>query len=126
MLHYYSSKLGTITIVQQRGDEVKPRKFKIDIRQGNCLAVFVYVYKEEHPQNPKLPWVHQLVTYFNDERSLKYSIKCNGEKPFENIFSAKKIEKVRLNLFYKESKVLLKYMVRNGLKVECYYKEEKA
>lgn len=42
---------------------------------------------------------------------------------FAYMLSADKVTKVKLNLFYKESKTLLKYMVRDGLKVECYYKE---
>ena len=123
MLHYYESELGTMTIVQQNKDEEKPRKFKISIRQGNCLAVFIYAYKEEHPQDPKKPWVHQLVNFFSDEQHLKNCIKHHTKDAFLGMFSANKIENIRLNLFYKESNTLLKYMVRDGLKVECYYKE---
>lgn len=124
MLRYTSTKLGTLTIVQQRGDEEKPRKFKIEIREGNCLAVFLYIYKEEKPQDPKRPWVHQLVGFFADERHLKNIVQSHDKEAFACFFNAIKIEKVKLNIYHKECKTLLKYMVRDGLKVECYYKED--
>ena len=124
MLHYTSTTLGTITVVQQRPDEEKPRKFKIQIRRGNCLAVFLHVYKEKEPQDPKRPWVHQLAGYLADEKALKYNVKELKTNVFAYFFMAKKIEKARLNLYYAESKTLLKYMVRDGLKVECYYKKD--
>ena len=123
MLHYYSTKLGTLTIVQKSHIDDKPRKFKIEIREGNCLAVFLYIYKEEKPDDPKKPWVHQLVAWFNDEQHVKRVMRNYTKDAFAGLFSAVKIEKVKLNLYYKESKTLLKYMVRDGLKVECYYKE---
>lgn len=122
-LRYSSRNLGTMTIVQKRGDEEKPREFKLQIREGNCLAVFIYAYKEEHPQYPKKPWVHQLVNFFSDEQHLKNCIKHYTKDAFLGMFSANKIENIRLNLFYKESNTLLKHMVRDDLKVECYYKE---
>ena len=122
-IRYNGNIMGTVTIAQQRKDEDKPRKFKIQIRQGNCLAVFLYVYKQETPEDPKHPWVHQLMNFLADEQHLKNIIKGEKEAVFSYMLSADWIEKVELNLFYKESNTLLKYMVRDGLKVKCYYKE---
>lgn len=124
-LHYNGNIMGTVTIAQQRKDEDKPRKYKIQIRQSNCLAVFLYVYKKENPEDPKHPWVHQLVNFLADERHLNNIIKYDKNNVFASILSADWIDKVELNLFYKESNTLLKYMVRDGLKVKCYYKEDK-
>lgn len=79
MLHYYSTKLGTVTIVQKqhnnKNEEVL-QKIKIDIRQGNCLAVFLYVYKQEKPQDPKKPYIHQLVNFLSCEEHLKKCVKA--------------------------------------------------
>lgn len=125
-LRYSSRNLGTMTIVQKRGDEEKPREFKLQIREGNCLAVFMNIYKEKEPKDPKLPWVHQLVAFFADERHLKNIVQSYDKEAFACFFNAVKIKNVKLNLFFKESKTLLKYMIRDGLKVECYYKEEKS
>ena len=123
-LRYNGNIMGTITIAQQRENEDKPRKYKIQIRQGNCLAVFVYVYKHENPEDPKRPWVHQLMNSFlADEQHLKNIVKIEKTDVFAYMLSADWIDKVELNLAYKESNTLLKYMVRDGLKVKCYYKE---
>ena len=124
-IHYNGNVMGIVTIAQQRQDEDKPRKFKIQIRQGNCLAVFLYVYKKDNPDNPKMCWVHQLMNFLADEQHLKNIVKDCKTNVFAWILSADWIDKVELNLAYKESNTLLKYMVRDGLKVKCYYKENK-
>lgn len=124
-IRYNGNIMGTVTIAQQRQDEDKPRKYKIQIRQGNCLAVFLHVYKEENPEDPKNCWVHQLMNFLADEQHLKNCVKNLKENVFAYMLSADWIDKVELNLFYKESNTLLKYMVRDGLKVKCYYKEDK-
>jgi hypothetical protein len=124
-IRYNGNITGTVTIAQQRKDEDKPRKYKIQIRQGNCLAVFLNVYKEENPEDPKKCWVHQLMNFLGDEQHLKNIVKDWKENVFARMLSANWIDKVELNLFYKESNTLLKYMVRDGLKVKCYYKEDK-
>ena len=122
---YNGNIMGTVTIAQQRKDEDKPRKYKIQIRQGNCLAVFIYAYKEETPEDPKHPWVHQLMNFLGDEQHLKNIVKSVHTDIFAWMLSADWIDKVELNLFYKESNTLLKYMMRDGLKVKCYYKDPK-
>ena len=124
-IRYNENIMGTVTIAQQKKNENKPRKYKIQIRQGNCLAVFIYAYKNPEPEDPKCPWVHQLMNFLGDEQHLKNIVKNEKENVFTRMLSADWIDKVELNLFYKESNTLLKYMVRDGLKVKCYYKEEK-
>lgn len=124
-VQYNGNIMGTITIAQQRENEDKPRKYKIQIRQGNCLAVFINVYKEENPEDPKKCWVHQLINFLGDEQHLKNITNKWKENIFPRMLSADWIVKAELNLFYKESNTLLKYMVRDGLKVKCYYKEGK-
>ena len=126
-IHYNGNTIGVVTIAQQRRDGEKPRKYKIQIRQGNCLAVFLYVYKKENPEDPKMCWVHQLVNFLADEQHLKNILAREEYKKnaFMRMLSADRICDVKLNLFYKECQTLLKYMVRDGLKVKCYYKEEK-
>jgi len=123
-LTYNKNVMGVITIAQQRKDEDKPRKYKIQIRQGNCLAVFLYVYKQKNPEDSKRPWVHQLMNFLDNEQHLKNIVKDCKHNVFAWMLSADWIDKVELNLYYKESNTLLKYMVRDGLKVNCYYKKE--
>ena len=111
-----------IISVQNRNGE--SHKFEIQIREGNCLAVFLYVYKNEHPTDPSKPWVHQLVNFLSDTQHLRNIVKSQKKDVFSYILSADSIESVKLNLFYKESNTLLKYMVKDGLTVECFYKEQ--
>lgn len=123
-IHYSGTTIGTFTLVQQRKDEDKPLKYKIQIRKANCLMCAIHVHKIENPENPKMYWHHDLVMFFHDEQHLKNCIKNVGKKDFfENMFSGK-LANIKLNLFHKECNTLLKYMVHDGLKVKCYYKEK--
>lgn len=116
MLHYYETKLGEVTVKQ--GDE----KFKVQIRQGNCLAVFVYIRKateEELAKNPDGKYYHMLYSFFADEKHCK-----NMMKEYGNVLGTDVVN-VKLNMYYKESWTLLKYFVKSGYKVHCFYKEPK-
>lgn len=124
-LRYNGNIMGTVTIAQQRQGEDKPRKYKIQIRQGNCLAVFLHVYKFKNLEDPKRCWMQELINFLDDEQHLKNIVKEKKTGVFAYMLSANWIDKVELNLFYKESNTLLKYMVRDGLKVKCYYNEDK-
>lgn len=124
-IRYSGKTIGTFTLVQQRKDEEKPRKYRIQIRQSNCLMCAIQVYKFDNKENPKLCWKHELVIFFTDERHLKNCLKNHEEKSgFFNDIMMGKLENIKLNLFYKECNVLLKYMVKDGLKVTCYYKDK--
>lgn len=116
MLRYDSTKLGEVTVKQ--GDD----KFKIQIRQGNCLAVFIYVRKateEELAKNPDGKYYHQLYSFFVDEGHCK-----NLMKEYGNVLGTDVVG-IKLNMAYKESWKLLKYFMKSGYKVQCYNKEEK-
>ena len=117
-LHYYSTTIGTFTLVQ------KENSSKIQIRQGNCLAVFMNIYKLKEPEDPKRPWMHQLVSFFCDEQHIKNCFNDYKKDVFKRIFWGD-LKNIKLNLYYKESHVLLKYLTKDGYKVQCFYKEPK-
>lgn len=117
-IRYNGNTMGTFTLVQEEN------KFPIQIRQGNCLAVFLHIYKQKEPADPQKPWVHDLVCFFVDERHLRNCVKDYTKDAFKGIFWGD-IKNIRLNLYYKDMQILLKYMVRDGLEVQCYYKEPK-
>lgn len=114
-LTYSSEMLGTLTIKQHN------RNFKIDIRRGNCLAVFVYVRKNPDSTGKHDKYIHTLWNFFADEQHIKNCEKSYGD-PLD-IFMGE-IVSVKLNLFYKESNILLKHIVKHH-EVKCYYKENK-
>lgn len=101
--------MGTITIKQGEN------KFKIQIRQGNCLAVFIRVGKQDDGT-----YLHTLMQFFSNEEHLKRICKSvdNGEEKAPIFYDVKNM---KLNMRYKECATLLKHLVKH-YKITCYYK----
>lgn len=115
-LSYNETTIGKIVI--KKGEN----KFNLQIRQGNCLAVIIYVRKAteyELKEHPESKYIHTLYSFFVNEQHLKNLLKRRGKVLFNDGVS------IELNLFYKENYTLLKYFVKSGYKVKCYYKEKK-
>ena len=115
-LRYGGTTIGKIVIKRE------DNKFNLQIRQGNCLAVIINVRKiteEELEKHPNSKFVYTLYTFFADEHHLKNLLKNEGGVIFDDVIS------IELNMFYKENYTLLKYFVKSGYKVKCYYKEKK-
>ena len=139
-LQYNGTTIGTLTLCQARkernenGEYVAVKdekgrtvynKFPIQIRDGNCMAIFLHIFKEKEPQDPERPWRHDLIMFFADEQHLKRCLHSGGkENTFEDLFWGK-LRNIKLNIYYKNMLTLAKYMTRDGLKVTCYYKEPK-
>lgn len=106
MLRYTGVTIGTMIIEQ--GDS----RYKIQIRQGNCLAVMIHCRKDDNSEG----YIHTLYTFFADEQHIKNIIKNEGRLFFDKVISA------RLNLKYKESVTLAKYFAMQKIKTSVYYK----
>ena len=102
MIRYSEIKLGTM-VIDQKGQE-----FEIQIRQGNCLAVFIHVRHEDEDE------VHTLYNFFLDATHIKNIVKDYG-KPFSG-----NVKKIRLNMRYKECYTMLRALVKYYT-IECYY-----
>ena len=98
MITYNENLLGKM-IISQRENE-----FEIEIRQGNCLAVFIHKGENEV----------YLYSFFCDSDHIKRMVKAG------RIFSDE-VKSVRLNLRYKESLTLAKAFTQIGYEVTCYY-----
>lgn len=134
-VRYSGTTIGTLTLCQKAWEIVdgeivdkkddKGRqvynKFKIQIRDSNTLACFLHIWKDPNPKNPNLPWHHDLVSFFADDAHLKRCLKKGG---FEYWLSGK-LTNIKLNIYYKNMEKLAKYMAKDGLKVQIYYKEPK-
>ena len=116
--------MGTLTLVQTDKKTGEKHSFPIQIRQGNCLAVFMHIYKEAEPADPEKPWVHQLIMFFGDEQHIKNCLQDHKKDGFKGIFWGD-LKNIKLNIYYKPCQTLLKYMTRDRLKVQTYYKEPK-
>jgi hypothetical protein len=106
---YNKNLMGTITIKQ--GDN----RFKLQIRQGNCLAVIIHSNKE-----PDDTFTHTLMQFFADEKHLEKTCQAvdKGEEKAPIFYDVKSI---KLNMRYKECATLLKHLVKY-YKITCYYK----
>lgn len=104
-IQYNEETIGTM-VIEQKG-----QKFGIQIRQGNCLAVFIHVEKDDEGKG----YIHTLYNFYVNEKHLKNLIE-HYKNPF-----ADKVLKMKLNMKYKESFILLKHLV-HFTKIECYYK----
>lgn len=121
-LRYNGITIGKLTVEQELGGN--KYKYNLQIRQGNCLAVIIYVRKsteEELKRNPEGKWYHQLMAFFVDERHMKNIMKDWGTI----LDPMNRVVKCELNLYYKECWTLLKYFTKSGYNVKCYYKEPK-
>lgn len=98
MITYNENLLGKMIIAQRENE------FEIEIRQGNCLAVFIHKGENEV----------YLYSFFCDLAHLKRMGKVG------KIFSDD-VKSLRLNLRYKESQTLAKAFAQNGYEVTCYY-----
>lgn len=139
-IQYNGTTIGRLTLCQAKREknsngkyvEVKDEKgcvvynrYPIQIRDGNCMAIFLHIYKQKYPDDPERPWVHSLQSALIDEAHLKSVIKNRKEgNVFEYILNGK-LKNIRLNIYYKDMLTLAMYMARDGLKVTCYYKEPK-
>ena len=118
---YGPNKLGTIKIWQEI--EGKKHYFNIEMRRGNCLAVMIYIRKatpEELEKDPSCKKYANLYSFFGNEQHIKNIMKDNDGKCLWD-----EVKSIRLNMFFEESKKLLKYFLKSGYEVTCYYKEEK-
>lgn len=110
MVTYTSTNIGTFTLVRNG------KKFPMYIRQGNCLAVFLYVYKQDNPEDPTKPYIHQLINFIIDEDSIKRCMKHTNEW-LDWYVSADSIEDLKLDMNQPESKILLKYLLKSHQQV---------
>lgn len=105
-IRYSGEVMGVMTIEQDS------RRFKIEIRQGNCLAVFIHIAKAEDEKG----YIHTLYNFFSNEQHIKNIIKNKDRLFWDKVVSCK------LNLKYKECSTLAKYFAMEGIKTNVYYK----
>lgn len=95
--------MGKMTIKQN------DQTFDIEIHQGNCLAVFIYKYKNELGEN-----MCGLYSFFADEEHIKNIVKNENRVFFDDVVC------ISLNCRYKECLKMLKHIVKFH-QVTCYY-----
>lgn len=114
MLRYENTIIGTMEI-ERDGEE-----YRLEIRQGNCLAVIIHPFEDQETGR----FCHSLYSFFVDAQHIKNMMKSPTLKG--RIFGTEKVVSIRLNLYFRESATLLKYFAKSGYEVTCYYDESTA
>lgn len=107
----WQKKMGTLTIEQNQ--DGKKARFKINIYDGNCMAIMLSMRKKDGKD-----W-YQLYSFFADEQHCK-----NIFKEHKKLFWDK-VVKIELNTAYKNAERLAKILVKCGYTVTIYNKEIK-
>lgn len=115
-INYTGQTIGKMWIEQDG------RTFKIQLRESNCLVCAIHPFQKLNSETNKKEWYHELVMFFADEQHLKNCLSKGNT--FQGYFYGD-IKKVELNLYYKQNSKLLKYLVKDGIEVTCYYEEPK-
>ena len=106
----YKVVYGEITY--QRKDGGKP--IKILYHEANCDGgAFIYHFTQDGKKYAQL-W------FFIDGKEHIRNIMNNDNKG--QLFGDE-VKKVRLNIYYREARMILEACCKSGYKVECYYKE---
>ena len=103
MITYNANLMGKMVIAQSQ------HEFEIEIRQGNCLAVFIHLSGD----------TSTLYNFFADEQHLKNIIKGCKEEGTQLFWD--EVKSIRLNMRYKECGKLVKYFTQCGYEVTCYH-----
>ena len=109
----WSDKMGEYTLVQKQPDG-KKRKFTVNIYACNALAAFIYEYKANDGSDR-----YTLEGFFLDNAHVRRIVKSCG-KPLED-----GVKSIRLNIWYKEARNLMRTLTKYGYEVQVYYEPKK-
>lgn len=93
-------------------------KWKAQYHPANCdLGAFICHCKDEKGEKIGILW-----TFLDDAKHVRNIMKnSSSHKLLGN-----SVDKVKLNVYYKEAKAIVEACAKSGYKVECYYKEPKS
>lgn len=103
MVRYTDELIGKV-VIKKNGNE-----FEVEIRRGNCLAVFIFVEKDKNENV-----FHTLYTFIADVNHLR-----KLSKKFPKFLGD--VVSIELNTKYEETMKMVKYLTMSGHKVNCYY-----
>ena len=93
-------------------------KWRVKYHPANCsLGAFIFHFKNEKGEK-----CAQLWTFLNDKQHVRNIMRdefCGGKLLGDSV------DKVKLNVYYKESRDIIEACAKSGYKVECIYREPK-
>lgn len=110
----YQIEYGSIK-VKSVGNEKK--LYTVKFHPANCeCGAFIYHYKDE-----KGVKMAQLFTFLGDKQHISNIMKNSSD----HTLLGTSVVSVRLNVYYKQARMIVEACAKSGYKVECYYKEPK-
>ena len=99
------------------GHNIDGSKWKVKYHPANCdLGAFIC-----HTKNEKGEKVAVLWTFLDDAQHVKNIMKDSSD---HKLFGDS-VDKVKLNVYYKQARAIIEACAKSGYKVSCYYKEPK-
>ena len=106
-----------IVFGEVHGHNLDGKKWKVLYHPANVeLGAFIYHYKDENGEK-----MAQLFTFLSDKQHVKNIMKNMAD----HTLLGDNVDKVRLNVYYKQSREIIEACAKSGYKVEVYYKEPK-
>ena len=85
---------------------------KVGLYGGNCLGSLIYRFNENGQK------MYNFINWFNDLKAFEWWVNDLVENG-----NLKELKKVKLNAYYKDYYKMVNILVKNGVKVEIYYKK---
>lgn len=108
----YSIEFGSVKVKSSDGTKLLTVKFHP--ANVECGA-FIYHYKNEDGQKMAQLWM-----FLDDKRHIN-----NIMKSGDHTLLGSSVVSVKLNVYYKEARMIVESCAKSGYKVECYYKKPK-
>lgn len=115
----WKDKIG---FVAWKSNEPMKKGFRWNIYRANCLCCMIYEYKEEGKE------YYRFQCWFNDKEHLQRCLGLKGKEKtdlFKDWYLSHHIKYIKLNMYYKECEVLMKYFTMAGYQIRTYYQEPK-
>ena len=121
---YSGTTIATMTLKQTHKNDGTVHRYKLQMRQSNCLCCIIHVYPNEKKEGEQQTYTHQLQFFAVDEAHLKRICNAKKEGGLKGCFWGE-LENIKFNLYYEECRKLIKYFTQAGYKVTAYWKEPK-
>ena len=113
----WKDRKGIITFIDELDNS---KKYKCSLYCANCLGAIIYEWYDKEEKTRK----YQFMGWWSDVKHLKNLLGLSKEYK-NDCYYKKRVDKIRLNTFYKDSIEIAKLFAKAHIKVELYYSEVK-
>lgn len=108
-----------IVFGEVHGHNMDGKKWKVLFHPANVqTGAFIYHYKDDEGKK-----CAQLWNFLDGAEHIRNIMKSTTND--SHTLLGENVDKVKLNVYYKEARQIIEACAKSGYKVECYYKEPK-